>query len=169
MGFWSWLTGEPNIRDETPEITPPVSDVLLKALLSNEVITRQKALTLPAVSGAVDFICNSVASMPVKLYKVKDGKVEEQDKDSRVRLLNGDTGDTLDAFQLKKAMVEDYLMGKGGYCYIERTRNEVVALRYVEDIYITVLKNFKPINIWTYVRLFFTAFAFFHNKNLFLV
>lgn len=147
MGFWSWLTGEPNIRDETPapEITPPVSDVLLKALLSNEVITRQKALTLPAVSGAVDFICNSVASMPVKLYKVKDGKVEEQDKDSRVRLLNGDTGDTLDAFQLKKAMVEDYLMGKGGYCYIERTRNEVVALRYVEDIYITVLKNFKPI------------------------
>ena len=145
MGFWSWLTGEPNIRDETPEITPSVSDVLLKALISNEVITRQKALTLPAVSGAVDFICNSVASMPVKLYKVKDGKVEEQDKDSRVRLLNGDTGDTLDAFQLKKAMVEDYLMGKGGYCYIERSRNEVVALRYVEDIYITVLKNFKPI------------------------
>ena len=147
MGFWSWLTGEPKIRDETPapEVTPPVSDVLLKALLSNEVITREKALTLPTVSGAVDFICNSVASMPVKLYKVKDGKVEEQDKDSRIRLLNGDTGDTLDAFQLKKAMVEDYLMGKGGYCYIERSRNEVVALRYVEDIYITVLKNFKPI------------------------
>ena len=59
--------------------------------------------------------------------------------------MNGDTGDTLDAFQMKKAMVEDYLMGKGGYCYIERSRNEVVSLRYVEDIYITVLKNFKPI------------------------
>ena len=145
MGLWSWLAGEPKIRDETPEVTPPVSDVLLKALLSNEVITREKALTLPAVSGAVDFICNSVASMPVKLYKVKDGNVEEQVKDSRVKLLNGDTGDTLDAFQMKKAMVEDYLMGKGGYCYIERSRNEVVSLRYVEDIYITVLKNFKPI------------------------
>ena len=151
MGFWSWLTGDyeydAEVREDatTPEVTPPVSDVLLKALLNNEVITREKALTLPAVSGAVDFICNTVASMPVKLYKVKDGKVEEQEKDTRVKLLNGDTGDTLDAFQMKKAMVEDYLMGKGGYCYIERKRNEVVALRYVEDIYITVLKNFKPI------------------------
>ena len=34
MGFWSWLLDEPQIRDETPEITPPVSDVLLKALLN---------------------------------------------------------------------------------------------------------------------------------------
>lgn len=152
MGFWSWLAGEDilanesdAIRDDGADITPPVSDVLLKALLNNEVITREKALTLPAVSGAVDFICNTVASMPVKLYKVKDGKVEEQTKDTRVKILNGDTGDTLDAFQMKKAMVEDYLMGKGGYCYIERHRNDVVALRYVSDIYITVLKNFKPI------------------------
>lgn len=145
MGFWSWLLDEPQIRDETPEITPPVSDVLLKALLNNEVITRDKALTLPVVSGAVDFITNSVASMPVKLYKYKQGKVEALEDDRRVKLLNGDTGDTLDAFQLKKAMVEDYLLGKGGYCYIERNRNDVVALRYVEDIYIAILKNFKPI------------------------
>ena len=83
--------------------------------------------------------------MPVKLYKIRDGKIEEQDKDTRVKLLNGDTGDTLDAFQMKKAMVEDYLLGKGGYCFIQRKRNDVVALRYVEDIYITVLKNFQPI------------------------
>ena len=144
MGFWSWLMDKPQIREE-PEVTPPVSDVLLQALLNNEVITREKALTLPAVSGAVDFISNCIASMPVKLYKYKQGKVEEQTDDARVKLLNGDTGDTLDAFQLKKAMVEDYLMGKGGYCFIERHRNEVVALRYVEDIYISILKNFKPI------------------------
>ena len=149
MGLWSWLIGEEQTRDETPqtnqEVTPPVSDVLLKALLNGETITREKALTLPAVSGAVDFICNSVASMPVKLYKYKQGKVEEVEGDTRIKLLNGDTGDTLDAFQLKKAMVEDYLLGKGGYCYIERNRNDVVALRYVEDRYITILKNFKPI------------------------
>ena len=55
-----------------------------------------------------------IAAMPVKLYKHKQGRVEEQENDTRVKLLNGDTGDTLDAFQLMKAMVEDYLMGKGG-------------------------------------------------------
>lgn len=149
MGIWSRLTGSEQTRDEsttsTPQITPPVSDVLLQALLNGETITREKALTLPVVSGAVDFICNCVASMPVKLYKDKGGTVEEQTKDTRVKLLNGDTGDTLDAYQMKKAMVEDYLLGKGGYCFIERKRNEVVSLRYVEDRFITVMKNFKPI------------------------
>ena len=132
-------------REVQQEITPPVSDVLLSALLNNEVITREKAMTLPAVSGAVDFISNAIACMPIKLYKTRDGKVEEMSRDSRVKLLNGDTGDTLDAFQVKKAMVVDYLMGKGGYCYIQRDRNDVTGLFYVEDQYITILKNYKPI------------------------
>ena len=150
MNFWEKLTkyiaGETmNKRDDEVQLTPPVNDVLLQALINNEEITREKALTLPAVSGAVDLIGNMIACMPVKLYKYEDGRIKEQENDSRVRLLNGDTGDTLDSFQLKKAMVEDYLLGKGGYCYIQRRRNEVVSLRYVEDIYITILKNFKPI------------------------
>ena len=134
-------------EEPQPEVQPPVSDVLLRALLDGEVITRQKALTLPAVSGAVDLICNSIASMPVKLYRRKeDNKVEEITNDSRVSLLNGDTGDTLDAFQLKKAMVEDYLLGKGGYCYIEKQRNNVTGLFYVADEYITIWKNYEPIH-----------------------
>lgn len=150
MNFWEKLTnyiagGTINKRDGEVQITPPVSDVLLQALINHEEITREKALTLPAVSGAVDLIGNMIACMPVKLYKYEEGRVKEQENDSRVRLLNGDTGDTLDSFQLKKAMVEDYLLGKGGYCYIQRRRNEVVSLRYVEEIYITILKNFKPI------------------------
>lgn len=150
MNFWEkltkYITGEPtNKRADEVQVTPPVNDVLLQALINNEEITREKALTLPAVSGAVDLIGNMIACMPVKLYKYERGRVKEQENDSRVRLLNGDTGDTLDSFQLKKAMVEDYLLGKGGYCFIQRNRNEVVSLRYVEDIYITILKNFKPI------------------------
>lgn len=132
-----------NIKLE--EITPPVDDVLLKALLGSETITREKALTLPAVAGAVDFISNAVACMPVKLYQEKDGKVEEVKDDKRTKLLNGDTGDTLDAYQMKKAMVTDYLMGKGGYCYIRKSRNEVTGLFYVKDIYVSILREFEPV------------------------
>lgn len=87
-----------NLNDQSVQL----DDVLLSALLNNETITRDKALTLPAVSGAVDFISGSIASMPVKLYKYKNGKVEEVQRDSRVRMLNGDTGNTLDGFQTKK-------------------------------------------------------------------
>lgn len=140
-----WLFGIEKREEPTPTIEPPIDDVLLKALLDGETITREKALTLPAVSGAVDFICNSIASMPVKLYKYKDGKVSEVEGDPRVKMLNGDTGDTLDAFQMKKAMVEDYLLGKGGYCYIRRNRNEVTGLFYVEDRYIEIMKTYEPI------------------------
>lgn len=137
-------------RDATPPNTslepdPIVDDVLLQALLSGETITRDKVMTLPCVNGAVDFISNCVASMPVKLYKYKDGKIEEKIGDSRIKMLNGDTGDTLDAFQMKKAMVSDYLLGKGGYCYIRKNRNDVTGLFYVEDRYITIMKVYEPI------------------------
>lgn len=129
----------------TPITTPEVNDVLLQALINGETITREKAMTLPAVAGAVDFISNMIASMPVKLYKYKQGRVEEVEGDSRVRILNGDTGDTLDAFQLKKAMVEDYLLDKGGYAYIQKNRNEVTGLFYVEPIRVSLINNCQPI------------------------
>jgi len=141
-------------RDDTPETTTTqtnepstqvATDVLLQALLNSETITREQALTLPAVSGAVSLISNMIASMPVKLYKYKQGRVEPVEDDPRVRLLNGDTGDTLDAWQLKRAMVEDYLMDKGGYCYIKRNRNEVTGLYYVKPIFVQTIPNFKPI------------------------
>ena len=123
-----------------------VDDVLLKAIINGEAIKREDALTLPAVSGAVDFISSTIASMPVKLYKYKKGQVEEQDNDERVKMLNVDTGDTLDGYQLKKALVEDYLLGKGGYCYIEREGNEVKALKYIPDYFISIYRDPNPLD-----------------------
>ena len=135
-----------------------VDDVLLKAILNGEAIKREDALTLPAVSGAVDFISGTIASMPVKLYKYKQGKVEEQDKDPRVTMLNTDTGDTLNAYQLKKALVEDYLLGKGGYCYIERERNEVVALKYIPEDFISIYRDPNPLDKWFTIFCYDTEF-----------
>ena len=123
-----------------------VDDVLLQALINGETITREKAMTLPAVSSAVDFISSSIACMPVKLYKYKQGKITEVEKDTRVAILNGDTGDTLDAYQLKKAMVEDYLMGKGGYALTRwNNSNQLTGLFYIKDIDVTIYKNVDPI------------------------
>lgn len=131
-------------KRETP-ITPPIDDPLLTALLSNEIITKEKALTLPAVAGAVDLISSTIATMPIKLYQNKLGTVIEKENDNRVRLLNSDTSDTLDAFQLKKAMVEDYLLGKGGYAFIRRRRNDVTGIFYVPEEKISFMLNPSPI------------------------
>ena len=122
-----------------------VSDVLLEAIINGGSITRAQALSIPSVAANVDFISNCIAAMPVKLYKRKDGHVEEVTDDTRVRLLNSDTGDTLDAFQMKKALVTDYFMGKGGYCFIQKNKNDVTGLYYVQDDYVVINYDFQPI------------------------
>ena len=122
-----------------------VSDVLLEAIINGGSITRAQALSIPSVAANVDFISNCIAAMPVKLYKRKDGHVEEVTDDTRVRLLNNDTGDTLDAFQMKKALVTDYFLGKGGYCYIQINKNDVTGLYYVQDDYVVINYDFQPI------------------------
>ena len=141
MGLFDFMK-----KRDTGEHETVVDDVLLSAILNGKDISRADALTLPAVSGAVDFISGTIASMPVKLYKYTKGHIEEQDRDTRVTMLNTDTGDTLDGYQLKKAMVEDYLLGKGGYCYIDRERNDVVALKYIPDSQVTIMKSTDPLN-----------------------
>ena len=121
-----------------------VDDLLLKALLQGGTVDRKTALSIPVVSACVDLICNTFAMIPFKLYKetVKDGKrATEEVTDGRVAIINEDTTDTLDGFQFKKAICEDYLMGKGGYAYIKKISNDFVGLFYVEDSKISILRN----------------------------
>ena len=60
-------------------------------------------------------------------------------------LLNDDTGDTLDGFQFKKALVEDYLIHGGGYAFINRRLNNAQSLHYIDNPYIAINKNVDPI------------------------
>lgn len=128
--------------------TNSIDDPLLKALIGDMTIDRASALELPVVSSSVDLICNTFAMIPFKLYeeKMKDGKkVTKEVDDDRVRLINDDTTDKLDGFQFKKAICEDYLLGKGGYAYIKKIGNNFKGLFYVEDKNITINKNADPI------------------------
>lgn len=123
---------DPEIEKED-ELSPEMSSQLLRAFLSPEIMDREKALNIPSIYGCVDKIASKVASTPVKLYRMKDGKKEEILDDRRVFLLNEETGDTLDGNQFKKAMTMDYLLGKGGYAYVNWENNIVKSIHYVED------------------------------------
>lgn len=136
-----FFKNEVNLNDQSIEL----DDVLLSALLNGETITKEKALTLPAVSEAVDFISSMIACMPVRLFRYKKNQVEEVKGDIRTKLLNGDTGDTVNAYDMKKNMVRDYLLDIGGYTVIDRNLNEVKALYYVEPIYVSPYINANPI------------------------
>lgn len=135
-------------RFKKREINIDSFDPLLKATISNQKLDRQDALEIPAVSSCVELICNTFAMIPFKLYQESNvnGKKETKEvDDNRVKLINDDTTDVLDGFQFKKAICEDYLLGKGGYAYIKRNRNQFTGLFYVENNYISILKNANPI------------------------
>lgn len=144
-------TTENTTTEQTNE-TP--SDLLLKSLLRGEQLTKDKALSIPAISSAVDRLSNAIAMLPIKLYRYeikenesgkKEIKVVEVLDDVRTKILNHETGDTLDPFQLKKSIVKDYLTDKGSYIYIEKQRNEFVSLRYVNPDNVSFARNFDPI------------------------
>lgn len=138
MGIFKRNKAE-EIREEAQ-----VDDILLQALLKGSNVDRNTALSLPVVSGCVDLICNTFAMIPFKLYKetAKEGKRATMEVvDNRVKLINEDTTDTLDGFQFKKALCEDYLLGKGGYAYIKKINNKFVGLFYVEDSKVSIQKN----------------------------
>ena len=106
-------------------------------------ITREQALEIPAVSAAVNFITGTIASLPIKLYNSNDTvqTAAEITEDNRLYLLNEESGDTLNPTEIKRAVIRDMLLDGTGYMHIERSGNEVSALRYVRDSAVSVEKN----------------------------
>lgn len=130
-------------KEETRQVST-LEEILIKSGVLTSDITKKQALNIPALVACVEVISMTVASLPVKLYSEVDETTKAED-DPRTDMLNDDTKDALDGFQFKKAMVEDYLLHGGGYAYINRARNDVKGLHYVENMQVAVNKNTDPI------------------------
>lgn len=130
---------------EPPEETQSNEDALLRASMSDDIMTKEQAMNVPAFAACVNKIAETISTIPIKLYKLVDGKLEVVSDDIRVRLLNNDTGDTLDGVQFKRAITRDYLIGKGGYAYIHRVGNSIQSLHYVKENEISFMYNVDPI------------------------
>lgn len=141
--MWSFrLRADPEPEKKETESN---EDALLRASLSDDYMTRDQAMNVPAFAACVNKIAETVSTIPVRLYRLEDGKLDAVEDDDRVRLLNDDTGDTLDGVQFKRALVRDYLTGKGGYAFINRTGNRIRSLHYVRESEISFLFTSDPI------------------------
>ena len=118
-----------------------VAEPLLRAWLSGENMTRAKAMQIPYVAGAINEIAKTAANIPIRLYRKEGKKVIEIADDPRVFLLNEETGDTLDANQMKQAVVRDYYLGRGGYIYVNWDGLDVESLHYVFSEYVAIAPN----------------------------
>lgn len=142
LKFWKRRKEDRSIleQDETG-----LKDLLLAAGLIEDSITRIEALNIPTLAGCVELISSLVASIPIKLYKEENGEVTEIKDDIRIRLLNEETGDTLTSFEMKKALVIDYLLMGNGYIYINKEKGKFVSLHYVKESDVSIIKNVDPI------------------------
>ena len=152
MGLKEWLFGkkeEPEERAEETQMTAGMvtaEDALLTAIFGNSSMTKAKMLEIPIVMSCVEKMAGTVARLPVKLYRrTEDGKTVEVTGDQRVRMLNTDTGDTLNTNEFIKAMIEDYYLGKGAYAYINKEWGEARSIHYVDESKVSVIVGVDPI------------------------
>lgn len=145
----AWFGIKKEERAEQGEIQTDES--LLNAIYANTVVTKEMALQIPTVAGGVDLIAGIIAGTPIKLYRDGATKAEEVRDDPRLKLLNDETGDTLNANEFWHAMVRDYYLGKGGYAYIARVNGRAAGLYYVDESYVAIQRSadriFKDYNL----------------------
>lgn len=147
MNLLFWRKTE--VRDEP--VDKPINENsvdadLLRALLSDDQVTKETALNIPAINACVNKIADTISSLEIKLYKKNsEGQVEEITGDIRTKLLNDDTGDSLDGSQFKKALITDMLLDKGGYAYVNMDKRTVKSLHYVDATRVSFAENSDPI------------------------
>jgi HK97 family phage portal protein len=138
MAWWN--------RKKSEKRDMSLNDLLLSVNLDASTISKDQAMTIPALNAGVNLISSTVASLPIKLYRKDGQKIKCLEDDPRVEMLNCTTGDTLDGFQMKKALVEDHIIYGAGYMFINRQRNAVKSLHYVSNPQVGVsLVNPDPI------------------------
>ena len=123
------------------------SDFFAALIGAGNPITKQKALEIPAVQFCIELFSGLISALPVKLYEESEsGEVTEIKDDVRVRLLNGDTGDTINGTMFRRLWVRDYFLGGGAYAYIERDIYGMPrALYYVDENKISAIPNCRAI------------------------
>lgn len=130
-------------RNKEPESQTENINKYLKEVEEN--ITHEKVLGIATLTGCIEKLTDTVASLPIELYKVENDEVKSVSNDRRVYLLNDDTGDALNGFELKKALVNDYLLYGNGYAYINRKLNTIQSIHYIKQSDISALEHYDPI------------------------
>lgn len=143
IGLLDWFRTERRSQEQTLDSSQ--LDTALRAALGGSAVTVRSVLNIPAVSGSVGFIAGTVASLPIRLYRNKNGQSEEVTDDYRLRLLNEETGDLLDAFQWKCTLVRDYLLPGNGYTYVDWVSNRIDGLYYVDPMQVSAEIGADPI------------------------
>ena len=144
MGLFNFFKKE---KREFSSINSNQDDLtkILEGSTESSTITREMAMQIPSLKAGVGFIADLVSSLEIKLHKETDGKVETISDDYRLKLLNDETGDMLNSYQMKQSLVRDFIVAGNGYCYLNKDRNRIISIHYVEPSRVSVTPSVDPI------------------------
>lgn len=135
--MFRWLKKKIEKRDQSVETL----DLLLRSGNTTPgYITKRKALNIPAVAAGINFIASTITTIPIRLYhRVDKDTVEEVATDERLKILNDEPENQMDATQFLKALVTDVILFGNGYAVVDRVGNTVQALYYVDPQYVNIV------------------------------
>lgn len=90
------------------------------------VVTIDKALGVPSVWAAVNFLSGTLASLPISVYRTRDG-VKEVVTNSLTSVLHDAPNDEQSSFDFRKGFFDNVFTGGRGVAYIERNGSGLVV------------------------------------------
>lgn len=109
-------------RKKVEEVRSADTGSLLQ-FVNNEnyvILNEENVLELPGIKNAIDLISGTIGSLPISLYKEKNGRIDKIENDERLFLLNNEPGAFIQANRFKKDLVKDMLLYGNGYALIDK-------------------------------------------------
>ena len=109
---------------------------------SGKVVTEQTSMQIAAVYACVRIIAESVAGLPLHLYRYRDGKKEKAIDDPLYTLLHDEPNPEMTSYTFRETMMTHLLLSGNAYAQkIRNQRGELIALYPLMPNQMTVLRD----------------------------
>jgi HK97 family phage portal protein len=130
-------------REDNKEIRlkldSPVTTNLIRETSGNTTIsvTEDTAMKIAALNQGICIIADTIASMPVYLYKEENGFQQHVANDNRSKALSGMANEVLTSFNLKRNLIKDLILYGNAYAKIIREKDDKIKLVYLPTSIVT--------------------------------
>lgn len=104
-------------------------------------VTEDTAMKIAALNQGISIIADTVASMPVYLYKEENGYQRYFPMDARSRALSNMANEVLTSFNLKRNIIKDLILYGNAYAKIVREGEDNIKLMYLPTSIVTPQKD----------------------------
>lgn len=134
MGLFANLLNGKNTKEVVDLGAPTSSYVKSSSSTSQTNVDEDTALKIGALYQGINIIGDTIASMPVYLYRDNEGFTEVFINDPRSRVMSNMANETLSSFNLKKSLIKDVILHGNGYAKIEQSKSEVKMYYQPPDV-----------------------------------